>query len=127
MPIYVSVYHLDKMIVGKTEGQVTLTDLDGYFDAIVKARAVGYRKIFDATSGTSVLTPDEIETFRRSLKAFVAERRGKIGPFAVITGGQRNNGLAGICQAVFSADRPMAVFDDIHAARAWLEERHSVE
>jgi len=44
MPIYVTVYHLDKMIVGKTEGDITLADIEGYLDDIVKARAVPYRK-----------------------------------------------------------------------------------
>jgi hypothetical protein len=29
MPIYVTVYHLDKTIIGKTEGEVTLADIEG--------------------------------------------------------------------------------------------------
>jgi len=64
MPIYVTVYHLDKTIIGKTEGEVTLTDIEGYLDDIVRAKAVRYRKIFDATSGTSVLSPQDVETLR---------------------------------------------------------------
>jgi len=43
MPIYVTVYHLDRMIVGKTGGEVTLADLEGYFAAVVKAKALPYR------------------------------------------------------------------------------------
>ena len=39
MPIYVTVYHLDKTIIGKTEGEVTLTDIEGYLDDIVRAKA----------------------------------------------------------------------------------------
>jgi len=122
MPIYVTVYHLDSLIVGRTEGQVTLTDLEGYLDDIVRARAIGYGKIFDSTSGRAVLAPDEVEAFRERLKAFVAERQGKIGPFAVVTGGERHDRLTSICQTAMTADRPMRVFDDIQSARAWLQE-----
>jgi hypothetical protein len=127
MPIYVTVYHLDKMIVGKTEGEVTLADLEGYFAAITKARAVAYCKIFDATRGTSILSPEEAGVFRDLIVGLVERNRGKIGPLAVVTGDQRLNRLANICRAVTDADadanRPMKVFNDIRAARAWLLEK----
>jgi len=121
MPIYVTVYHLDKTIIGKTEGEVTLGDIEGYLDDIVKAKAVGYRKIFDATSGTSVLSPQDVETLRATPADFT-QRRRDVGPFAVITGGNREGRLANICQTATTADRPMRVFADIHSARRWLDE-----
>lgn len=122
MPICVTVYHLDKVIVGKTDGEVTLADLEGYFAAIVKARALSYSKIFDATRGTSALTRDDIDAFRARMAAFVQRGRGRIGPFAVVAGAERSNRLADICRTVADADRPMKIFNDVHAARAWLEE-----
>ncbi len=122
MPIYVTVYHLDKMIIGKTEGDVTLADIEGYLEDIVKARAVPYRKIFDAPRGTSMLTPADTETLRAKLKAFT-EKRDNVGPFAVVTGGNRDGRLANICQTALTADRPMRVFADIHSARRWLGEK----
>ena len=121
MPIYVSVYHLDKTIIGKTEGEVTLADIEGYLNDIIKARAVSYRKIFDATSGTSALTPQDVETLRETLAEFTRTRRD-VGPFAVVTGGDRNGRMANICQTATTADRPMRVFSDIHSARRWLDE-----
>jgi len=121
MPIYVTVYHLDKMIVGKTEGDITLADIEGYLDDIVKARAVRYRKIFDATSGTSVLTPEDVVALGSKLAEFTKKR--DVGPFAVVTGGNRQGRMANICQTASTIDRPMRVFSDIHSARRWLEER----
>jgi len=122
MPIYVTVYHLDKMIIGKTEGDVTLADIEGYLDDIVKARAVPYRKIFDASSGTSVLTPVDVEVLRAKLAEFT-QKRDNVGPFAVVTGGNREGRMANICQTASGANRPMRVFADIHAARQWLDEK----
>ena len=121
MPIYVTVYHLDKTIIVKTEGEITLADIEGYLDDIVTAKAVKYRKIFDATSGTAVLSPQDVETLRAKLADFTQKRRD-VGPFAVITGGNREGRLANICQTATTADRPMRVFSDIHSARRWLNE-----
>jgi hypothetical protein len=121
MPIYISVYHLDKTVIGKTEGDVTLADIEGYLDDVVKARAVSYRKIFDATSGTSALTVQDVETLRATLAEFTRKRRD-VGPFAVVAGDERDGRLANICQIATTADRPMRVFPDIHSARRWLDE-----
>src|SRR5262245_51102312 len=121
MPIYVSVYHLDKMIIGKTEGEVTLADVEGYLADIVKAKAVSYRKIFDATSGTSVLSPEDVSTLRVMLARFM-QKRSNVGPFAVVTGGNREGRMANICQTASTLDRPMRVFSDIHSARRWLNQ-----
>jgi hypothetical protein len=122
MPIYVTVYHLDKMVVGKTEGDVTLADIEDYLDDVVKARAVPYRKIFDASSGTSVLSPEDVVTLRNKLAEFT-QKRDNVGPFAVVTGGNRQGRMADICQTITTANRPMRVFADIQATRQWLEER----
>jgi hypothetical protein len=121
MPIYVTVYHLDKTIIGKTEGDVTLADIEGYLDDVVKAKAVSYRKIFDATSGTSRLTPEDVETLGTKLAQLTRSRN--FGPFAVVTGGDREGRMANICRTASAADRPMRVFNDIHSARRWLEEQ----
>ena len=121
MPIYVSVYHLDKTIIGKTEGDVTLADIDGYLSDIVKAKAVSYRKIFDATSGRSVLTAQDVETLRATLSDFTSKRRD-VDPFAVVTGGERNERLANICLTATTADRPMRIFADVRSARRRLDE-----
>lgn len=125
MPVYITVYHLDKMIIGKTEGDVTLADIEGYLEDIVRARAVSYRKIFDASSGTSVLTPDDVEALRAKLAEFT-RKRDNVGPFAVVTGGNRDGRMANICQTASGANRPMRVFADIHSARQWLEEKMPV-
>jgi len=121
MPIYTTVYHLDRLIIARTKGRVTLAHLEDYFDAVTKARARSYGKIFDSTSGTSVLSEKHIATFRARMDAFVAG--GKVGPFAVVTGPERHMRLANICKTVAMADRPMRIFADIDTARQWLAEQ----
>jgi len=121
MPIYVTFYHLDRIMVGKTEGEITLADLMGYLDDVEKARAVGYAKIFDCSSGQSNLLPQERETFARRLAAYHARYGRQAGPFAVVAGADVGKRLADLQALVPPADsRPVRVFGDIHAARAWL-------
>jgi hypothetical protein len=121
MPIYVTFYHLDRTMVGKTEGEITLADLMGYLDDVEKARAVGYAKIFDCSSGQSNLLPEERETFARRLAAYHARYGRQAGPVAVVAGADVGKRLADLQALMPPADsRPVRVFGDIHAARAWL-------
>jgi hypothetical protein len=121
MPIYVTFYHLDRTMVGKTEGEITLADLMGYLDDVEKARAVGYAKIFDCSTGRSNLLPEEREAFVRRLTAYHAKYGRQAGPFAVVAGTDVFERLADLKALVPPANsRPVGYFNDIHAARAWL-------
>jgi hypothetical protein len=121
MPIYVTFYHLDKTMVGRTEGEITLADLTGYLEDVEKARAVGYAKIFDCSVGRSNLLPAEREAFARRLAAYHANYGKQAGPFAVVAGADVVERLADLQALVPPADtRPVRIFNDIHAARAWL-------
>lgn len=122
MPIYVTFYHLDQTMVGKTEGEVTLADLLNYLDDVEKAKAVGYAKIFDATAGQTNLMPMEREALQQRLAAYHAKYGKQAGPFAVVAGADVLQRLGHLDALVRNADsRPVEIFMDIHAARAWLE------
>jgi hypothetical protein len=121
MPIYVTFYHLDKTMVGRTEGEITLADLMGYLEDVEKARAVGYAKIFDCSVGQSNLLPAEREAFAKRLAAYHAKYGKQAGPFAVVAGADVVERLADLQALVPPANtRPVRIFNDIHAARAWL-------
>ena len=124
MPIYVTFYHLDRTMVGRTEGEVTLADLMGYLDDVEKAKAVGYAKIFDCTVGQASLMPVERETFAKRLAAYHARYGKQAGAFAVVAGADVTTRLADLNALVPPANtRPVAIFGDIHAARRWLAEQ----
>ncbi|MBS0540041.1 MAG: hypothetical protein JSR47_14845 [Proteobacteria bacterium] len=124
MPIYVTFYHLDQTMVGKTEGEITLADLMGYLDDVEKARAVGYAKIFDCLSGQSNLLPDERDVFAKRLAAYHARYGKQAGPFAVVAGPDVVHRLADLQALVPPANtRPVRIFGDIHSARAWIAEQ----
>jgi hypothetical protein len=124
VPIYVTFYHLDRTMVGRTEGDITLADLMGYLDDVEKAKAVGYAKIFDCSVGQSSLLPDERAVFASRLAAYHAKYGKQAGPFAVVAGVDVTSRLADLNALVPPADtRPVQIFADIYAARRWLAEQ----
>ena len=48
-----------------------------------------------------------------------------LGPFAVVAGSKRNDGLTSVFRSLATVRRPMRLFPDIHAARKWLDGRSS--
>ena len=123
MPIYVTFYHLDRTMVGRTEGEVTLADLMGYLGDVEKAKAVGYAKIFDCTQGQASLMPAERDIFGNRLADYHARFGRQAGPFAVVAGADVTTRLADLNALVPPANtRPVKIFADIHGARQWLAE-----
>ena len=91
MPIYVTFYHLDRTMVGKTKGEITLADLMGYLDDVEKARAVGYAKIFDLHAcghRSNLLPAGRREAFGNGALGRLSRRanygKSRPAPFAVM-------------------------------------------
>jgi hypothetical protein len=118
MPIHRKISHLDHMVVGVSYGVVTLVDIGDFLDVIVRARARPYRKLFDASEGTSGLSAVDLAALATRLHA--APKPQPLGPFAVVTRPHREE-LTRILRPFASLERPMRIFRDIHAARRWLE------
>lgn len=123
MPISLQISHLDRMVLGFSEGVVTLRDIAEYLDAVVKARAQPYRKLFDATHGTSGLSDVDLKVLATRLHRVPVPTR--LGPFAVVAGSDRND-LVRILRPFASIDRPMRLFKNIQSARKWLEDQPMV-
>ena len=68
MPLTCQIYHLDRMVIGVSEGAVTLQDIGAFIDKVVKEGAQPYRKIFDARHGTSNLSQADLKALSTRLK-----------------------------------------------------------
>jgi hypothetical protein len=123
MTIHCKISHLDRTVVGVSEGVVTLKDIREFLDAVVKAHPQPYAKIFDATHGTSGLSDADVKTLAVRLHA--SPRPSKLGPFAIVARSERSD-LATLLRPFASLDRPMRLFRDIHRARQRLAQQHIV-
>jgi hypothetical protein len=118
MPIHCTISHLDRMVVGVSEGVVTLKDIGGFLDAVVRAGAQPYPKLFDATHGESALSEADLKIL--SARLFAPPGPAKpLGPFAVVARSDRSD-LARVLRPFSLIRRSMRVFRDIHSARKWL-------
>jgi hypothetical protein len=118
MPIRCTISHLDRMVVGVSEGVVTLKDIAGFLDAVVEAGAQPYPKLFDAMDGVSGLSEADLKILSARLFAPPGPAR-PLGPFAVVARSDRSE-LALVLRPFSLIKRPMRVFRDIHSARKWL-------
>ncbi len=121
MSLQWKVSHLDHMVICVSEGIVTLQDFQEYLAALKQEKALSFPKIFIATDGISGMSGEDRVELAALLTSFL-EIDG-LGPFAVVAGAERNDGLATIFKSLATVRRPMRLFPDIHAARKWLSTR----
>lgn len=112
---------LERMVVCVSEGIVTLDDFREYLAALKREKALPFSKIFVATQGKSGMSDGDRVKLEALLTSFL-EIDG-LGPFAVVAGSRRNDGLAAVFRSLATVRRPMRLFPDIHAARKWLSTR----
>ncbi|MFI4999370.1 MAG: hypothetical protein ACHQK9_05780 [Reyranellales bacterium] len=118
MPVRCDVSIPNRIAIGVAEGPVSLRDLEGFLDALEKAGAIGFRKIFDASFGTSTLSDADWLALGTRLGTYLDKRT--LGPLAIVATTGTNDELARELAALKSGKRPARVFHSIHEARRWL-------
>jgi hypothetical protein len=108
-----------RMLTAVCQGDVTLTDLEEYLDAVVVAGSMPYRKLFDGTRGDSKMSDEEMMALGARIRAYHAV--GAMGPLAIVVVTEHTHGLARLFGALAAADRPIKIFRDMRAAQRWLE------
>jgi hypothetical protein len=116
-----------RLIVVTAEGPVSRDEIDGLLDAVTGAKALGYRKLVDATAGKFALSAVEMLAIGARVRSL---HGGSVGAAAlVLPGGLPRDGepddaptlmmrLVGI---LASAKRPLRLFKSVPAARRWLD------
>lgn len=115
MPLRFRVDHVQRMVVGVAEGDVTLQDVIDFTREIENNSAAGYHKIVDVMEGTSRLSAEDFVAYREHMR----DRARPHGPLALVTS-DRNGALARLFAQFTSKQRPAGVFASIHEARRWL-------
>jgi len=118
MPILCSVSHGKRLVLAVAKGKLLASDLVGFLFDLDREKAGEYRKLFDITGVTSLLTDERIETFAEIIRE---RERSSPGPLALVAGNpvlaRKARLFAGKAQGV----RPIRVFAEQHDARRWLD------
>jgi hypothetical protein len=119
MPIRLTIFHPDRMILGVATEQVTLFDLVGFFREIVESRTLHYRKLIDVASAEPALSKEELAAFGERVREAHGERPR--GALAIVADSNRGEFARFFTELRSGTDAPPTkVFRSIHDARRWL-------
>jgi|SRR5690348_10618567 hypothetical protein len=120
MPITWKISDADRMVTVKADGLITLKEAEDYLDALVVNDAMPYSKLVDCTTMEVTVSDDEMMMLGARMRVYVATLEG--GPLAfVVTKPDVLDYTRRYINLVGGATRPVKIFDDVAAARRWLE------
>ena len=117
MPIEQTVHPLDRLVMGTATGELTLRDLIGFSQGLIRSRLMHYRKLIDVTRATPGFSAKELSAFAQVLRTLPIDQPR--GPLALVADPKRGE-FALLFAALNIDGRPSQVFRDIQEARLWL-------
>jgi len=117
MPLRLTVYAPDRLVIGVATDAVTVADLADFLRQLSEGELHRFRKIIDISGARPDLTPEELATFGEGLRLSLKDTPR--GAMAIVTGDQTGE-LARLFSGVTGDGRPVDVFRSIHEARRWL-------
>jgi hypothetical protein len=118
MPMRWTILHPEKFAHIVAEGSVTIEQMEEHFDALAVENAMGYAKLFDATTAMPVYTDEDVLRMGARLSAYSATMPS--GPLAVV--GKTDEVMVTFRRFVnmSPSKRPAKFFKTAAEARAWL-------
>jgi hypothetical protein len=119
MPIQCTVSHGKRLVLAIARDKLLASDLVGYLFDLDREKAGGYRKLFDISAVTSLLSDERIETFAEIIRE--RELSAPAGPIALVAGNPVLVRKARLFAERAQGRRPIRVFAEQHDARHWLD------
>ncbi|KAF0099830.1 MAG: hypothetical protein FD144_3625 [Rhodospirillaceae bacterium] len=120
MPLHWTIDSRLQIFVATCDGNVELAEVNEMIDAVVGAKGLGYRKLFDGTNGNTQMSAIEMLGIGVRLRALQHEGQDH-GALAVVAPDDRYVMLSRLLGILAAARRPMRVFKDAGKARKWLD------
>ena len=118
MPLYWTIDSKERLFTGTGEGEVTFADAISLLDALAGARALSYRKLFDARAVQSSMTGEELLMVCARIRAF--HEQAPVGALAIVCTPEQTVTFAPLLGALAAADRPIKMFPGLRPANTWL-------
>ena len=119
MPIRLTIFHPDRMIIGVATDKVTLFDLVGFFREIAQSNTLHYRKLIDVAAAEPALTKEELAAFGERVRQARSDKPR--GALAIVADSARGEFARFFTDLRGGTDAPPTkVFRSIHDARRWL-------
>jgi hypothetical protein len=111
-----------RLMTAVAAGEVTRADVEAFFEETTAAGVAPYYKLFDGSAIETTLGPEDMLAIGVRMRS-LHQPGSEMGPLAIVLPlpvmeiAHRMVGILAV------ADRPLRVFTDVEAARAWLEEK----
>lgn len=119
MPLIYSVSRRDRLVTATARGEVSAEEISHCLVAMVEEGALAYAKLFDATEMQRGFSRAQLLSFATFSKVQGGLRR--LGPLAIVIGSPAQRARVELFVRRATARRPVRVFDDLPAARRWLD------
>jgi hypothetical protein len=123
MPIRFTIDHDKRFVRARAEGEISLTDIEEFTDAVMVEDAMPYRKLFDGRGAFGKYDDNDMMMLGARVSAYAAaERRGAL---AIVPSPEYIE-MATRFINLGKSDRPARVFLDPDEALRWLEDQMEV-
>ena len=119
MPVHWTISHSARLVVAVAKDDVTPADIERYFAGITADGAMAYAKIFEITHTPLALSEANLRALGERVIYYA--QHGQMGPVAIVAASDESYAQAQIFAAAAQVKRPLAIFRELHAARAWLD------
>jgi len=119
MPITWTISAADRLVSARAEGIVTLKHVEALLDDIVVRDALQYRKLFDGRGATGQYDDADVMSLGARMQAYNTLNLADAAAIVVDT--QERHDVALRFANIAKSKRPIRVFRDPAAARAWLD------
>jgi len=120
MAIIWTVSHPERLVVAVGRAEVTSTDILFCVDGMMKAGVVSYRKIYDMMLIARTMPHIDLRSVGKRMAAIADGHR--FGPVAIVVASNGIEGSARLFEESSVARRPVRIFRELYAARAWLDD-----
>ncbi|TAJ38973.1 MAG: hypothetical protein EPO67_01430 [Reyranella sp.] len=107
-------------MIAVASDELRLEDVETYLDGITIANALSFRKIFDTSKATMMLTDADMMSIGARIQAYL--KIDALGPLAIVAVTDRAYQQAKLFEVLAEGNRPVKIFRELHAARQWLDQ-----
>ncbi len=119
MPVQWTISKPHQLVIAVARDELRLEDVENYLDGVAVADALPYRKIFDTTHATMMLSDADMMVLGARIRAYLQVT--KLGPLAIVAVTERAYEQARLFEVLAEGDRPVQIFRELHHAREWLD------
>ena len=120
MPVQWTISQPHRLVIAVASDELKLEDVETYLDGITIANALPFRKIFDTSKATMMLTDADMMSIGARIQAYL--KIDALGPLAIVAVTDRAYQQAKLFEVLAEGNRPVKIFRELHAARQWLDQ-----